>query len=74
VIQREADEKIAHATRLAREAEKGKWHNGLQDDSGASVMSLGMAFPQGDTTHSSIHGAQLTEIDFGTGHDQSERK
>jgi hypothetical protein len=27
---------LARATRLAREAERGKRHNGLQDDSGAS--------------------------------------
>jgi hypothetical protein len=35
-IQREADEEIARATRLAREAKRGKRHNDLQDDSGAS--------------------------------------
>jgi hypothetical protein len=37
-------------------------------------ISLGMALPRGDTTRSSIHGAQQTEIDSGTGHDQSMRK
>jgi hypothetical protein len=35
-IQREAEEEITHATHLAREAEKGKRHNSLQDDSSAS--------------------------------------
>jgi predicted transposase YbfD/YdcC len=35
-IQREANEEIARAAHLAREAERGKRHNGLQDDSGAS--------------------------------------
>jgi hypothetical protein len=35
-IQREADEEIAHAACLAREAERGKRHSSLQDDSGAS--------------------------------------
>jgi hypothetical protein len=34
-IQREADEEIARAAHLARKAERGKRHNGLQDDSGA---------------------------------------
>jgi hypothetical protein len=38
------------------------------------TMSLGMTLPRGDTTQSSIHGAQQTEIDSLTGHDQSERK
>jgi hypothetical protein len=37
-------------------------------------MSLGMALPLGDTTHSSIHGAHQIEINFRTGHDQSVRK
>jgi hypothetical protein len=32
-IQQEADEKIGRATRLAREAKRGKRHNNLQDDS-----------------------------------------
>jgi hypothetical protein len=36
-IQREANEEIAHAARLAREAERVKRHNSLQDDSGASA-------------------------------------
>jgi hypothetical protein len=35
-IQQGADEEIAWAARLARDAERGKRHNGLQDDSGAS--------------------------------------
>jgi hypothetical protein len=35
-IQREAEEKIARVARLARDAERGKRHNGLQDDTGAS--------------------------------------
>jgi hypothetical protein len=35
-IQRETDEELARAACLAREAERGKRHNGLQDDSGAS--------------------------------------
>jgi hypothetical protein len=35
-IQWEAEQEIARAARLAREAERGKRHNGLQDDSGAS--------------------------------------
>jgi hypothetical protein len=34
-IQLEANEEIAHAARLPREDERGKRHNGLQDDSGA---------------------------------------
>jgi hypothetical protein len=38
------------------------------------MMSLGMVLPRGDTTQSSIHDAQQTEIDSRTGHDQSERK
>jgi hypothetical protein len=36
-------------------------------------MSLGMALPHGDTTRSSIHGTQQTEIDSGTSHDESMR-
>jgi hypothetical protein len=35
-IAREAMEEIARAARLTKEADKGKWHNGLQDDSGSS--------------------------------------
>jgi hypothetical protein len=35
-IQREAEEEIACRARLAKEGEKGKRHNGLQDNSGAS--------------------------------------
>jgi hypothetical protein len=35
-IQREAEEEIARAAHLAKEAERGKRHNGLQDDSGTS--------------------------------------
>jgi hypothetical protein len=35
-IQWEADEEIAHATHLAKEAKRGKRQNDLQDDSGAS--------------------------------------
>jgi hypothetical protein len=35
-IRQEADEKIAQATCLARDAKRGKRYNGLQDDSGAS--------------------------------------
>jgi hypothetical protein len=35
-IQRETDIELTHAARLAREAERGKRHNGMQDDSGAS--------------------------------------
>jgi hypothetical protein len=35
-IQWETDKELAHAARLAREAERGKRHNGMQDDSGAS--------------------------------------
>jgi hypothetical protein len=35
-IQREANEEITHARCLAREAKRGKRHNGLLDDSGAS--------------------------------------
>jgi hypothetical protein len=35
-IQREANEKIAQVAHLARDAKKGKRHNGLQDVSGAS--------------------------------------
>jgi hypothetical protein len=31
-IQQEADEKIGRATRLAREAKRGKRHSNLQDD------------------------------------------
>jgi hypothetical protein len=34
-IQREADEEIAHAAHLAREAKRGKRHNDLQDDTNA---------------------------------------
>jgi hypothetical protein len=33
-IQREADEEIARASRLAKEAERGKGHNSLQGDMG----------------------------------------
>jgi hypothetical protein len=36
VIQQEAGEELARATYLARELDKGKGHNGLQDDSGVS--------------------------------------
>jgi hypothetical protein len=35
-IQRETDEELARTTRLVREAERGKRHNSLQDDLGAS--------------------------------------
>jgi hypothetical protein len=35
-IQRETDEELACTTRLVREAERGKRHNSLQDDLGAS--------------------------------------
>jgi hypothetical protein len=35
-IQWEADEEIAHAALLVREAERGKRHNGLPDDSSVS--------------------------------------
>jgi hypothetical protein len=35
-IQWETDEELARATRLATEAERGKRHNSLQDDSGVS--------------------------------------
>jgi hypothetical protein len=35
-IQWETDEELARVTRLATEAERGKRHNGLQDDSGVS--------------------------------------
>jgi hypothetical protein len=35
-IQWEADEEITHVARLAKEAERGKKHNGLQDNLGAS--------------------------------------
>jgi hypothetical protein len=35
-IQREADEEIAHATYLAREAQRGTRHNDPQDDLGSS--------------------------------------
>jgi hypothetical protein len=35
-IQRKIDEELTRATRVAREAERGKRHNGQQDDSGAS--------------------------------------
>jgi hypothetical protein len=34
-IQWEAEEEIARAAHLARDAERGKRNNGLQDDSGA---------------------------------------
>jgi hypothetical protein len=36
VIQRETNVELARATRLAREAERGKRQNSLQDDSSAS--------------------------------------
>jgi hypothetical protein len=39
-IQREADEETAHVTHLAWEAERGKRHNGQQDNSGASDDEL----------------------------------
>jgi hypothetical protein len=35
-IQWEADEEVAHTSCFAREGEREKWHNDLQDDSGAS--------------------------------------
>jgi hypothetical protein len=35
-IQQEAEEEMARAARLARELDKRKEHNGLQDDSRAS--------------------------------------
>jgi hypothetical protein len=35
-IKWEVDKEIAHAAHLARETERGKRHNGQQDDSGAS--------------------------------------
>jgi hypothetical protein len=41
-IQREAEEGIARIERFARELDKRKWHNGLQDDSGAWRTSIGM--------------------------------
>jgi hypothetical protein len=65
---------LARVACLTREVVRGKRHNGLQDDSGALKESLGMALPQGDITQSSIHGAQQTEIDSRTSHNQSMRK
>jgi hypothetical protein len=38
------------------------------------MMSLGMVLPRGDITQSSIHDAQQIEIDYETGHGQSETK
>jgi hypothetical protein len=35
-IQWETDKELAHAAHLAKEAKRGKRHNGLQDDSDAS--------------------------------------
>jgi hypothetical protein len=62
-IQREIDEELTYVVRLAREAERGKRHNGLYDDSVCRKMSLGMALPRGDTTQSSIHGAQEQRVE-----------
>jgi hypothetical protein len=44
-IQRETDIELTHAARLAREAERGKRHNDMQDDSGASEDELGDGTP-----------------------------
>jgi hypothetical protein len=35
-IAREAEEELARATKLTRDVDKGKRHNGLHDDSGSS--------------------------------------
>jgi hypothetical protein len=35
-IAREVEEELARVAQLARDADKGKSHNGLQDDSGSS--------------------------------------
>jgi hypothetical protein len=57
---------------LAREAERGT--TAYKMTQVRLVMSLGMALPCGDTTQSSIQGAQQTKNDSETYHDQSERK
>jgi hypothetical protein len=44
-IQWETDVELARAARLAREAERGKRHNRLQDDSGPSVDEPGDGAP-----------------------------
>jgi hypothetical protein len=36
-IQRETDKELTHVAHLAREAERGKRHNDLQDDLGVSA-------------------------------------
>jgi hypothetical protein len=44
-IQQEIDIEPSHAAHLAREAERGKRHNDMQDDSGASEEEPGDGAP-----------------------------
>jgi hypothetical protein len=44
-IQWETDMKLACVAHLAREAERGKWHNDMRDDSGASEGEPGDGAP-----------------------------
>jgi hypothetical protein len=60
-ITRAAEEKIARAARLSREADKvaGKRHRGRQDDLRVLGMKMRMASPSKGTTPSSIGSAWL---------------
>jgi hypothetical protein len=72
-LQREADEEIACAERLARELDKRKGHNGLHDDLGGSEDEHLDGALQGGTNLSSTHNATLTEIDSDIDQGQSVR-
>jgi hypothetical protein len=72
-LQREAEEEIAHVERLARELDKRKGHNGLQDGTGVQRMNTRMETLQGGTILSLTHNATLIEIDSNIDHDRSMR-
>jgi hypothetical protein len=68
-ITREAEEELAQAAQLARDAEKGKGTTAYRTTIGHLMMSLGMVLPRGDTTQSSTHSALLVRTGSRTGHD-----
>jgi hypothetical protein len=66
-------EEIARAVRLARELDKRKGHNSLQDDSGGLEDERPDGAPTRRHHLSSTHDATLTEIDSDICHDRSMR-
>jgi hypothetical protein len=69
-IQREAEEEMARAARLARELDKRKGITACR----MTLKHRRMRLYQGDATRSSTHGAMLVESDLETGHDGFVRK